>query len=123
MLNRPRPYRSMESTAENMLQTGVSAEKNNAITHAAVGCEANGSKRSAVQPEPPQARTNAVYRRTIPSVRRDLIMLCDRSAGSQHVYTSTMHCRNLKQDKSETNLKHSHYVYVQLKREEGHMES
>ena len=112
----------MESTAENMLQTGVSAEKNNAITHAAVGCEANGSKRSTVQPEPPQARTKAVYRRTIPSISRDWIMLCDRSAGSQHVYISTMHCRTPKQETSETNPMHSLYFLMQIKREKGHVE-
>jgi hypothetical protein len=66
---------------------------NNTQTYAAVGRRAEGEEGLVKRPDPPHVRTNAICRRATPIVRRDLIMLPDRSAGSRHQHLSEMPCR------------------------------
>jgi hypothetical protein len=53
-------------------------------THAAVGRKADGEEGLVERPDRPHVLTNAVCRRATPIVKRELIMLPDRSAGSRH---------------------------------------
>jgi hypothetical protein len=67
---------------------------NNTQTYAAVGRRADGEEGLVERPDPPHVRSNAVCRRATLIVRRELIMLPDRSAGSRHQHLSAMPCRS-----------------------------
>lgn len=65
---------------------------NNTTTHAVVRHQADETG-SPVLPGASACANNAVYRRTTPTVMRDFIMSCDRSAGRTHVHTGAVPCR------------------------------
>jgi hypothetical protein len=74
---------------------------NNTTTHAVVSRKAHEIGLPAL-PGLSACANNAVYRRMIPIVLRDLIISCDRSADSMQLHTSAIPCRGLSSEFSVT---------------------